>query len=161
MSAKVQAIALLQKTYLFAQKVLDTLTPAGELAARIWVAQIFFNSGLLKIASWDSTIMLFTYEFNVPILSPYLAAVSGTCMELVLPVLLVLGLGGRLVTAVFFIYNLIAVMSYPLLWTADGAQGLAQHINWGLILALLMFHGSGKWSLDYLWQTKFAGKTRK
>ncbi len=129
---------------------LDFLSPLGDLAARIWVGYIFFKAGILKVMSWQSTLTLFTYEFKVPLLPPSVAAVIGTGAELILPVLLVLGLGSRISIAIFFFYNVVAVISYPFLWTADGAQGLAQHINWGLLLALLMFHGPGKLSLDYL-----------
>lgn len=135
--------------YVYFLKILECLKPLGDLAARFWVAKIFFHAGWLKVTSWSSTMMLFSNEFRVPLLSPYWAALLGTTAELVLPVLLVLGLGGRFSIFVFFMYNLIAVISYPFLWTADGGQALAQHINWGLLLALLMFHGSGRWSLDY------------
>ena len=130
--------------------LLDVLTPIGQLAARWWVAWIFLKAGILKVMSWQSTLMLFRYEFAVPFLSPEVAAVIGTGAELILPILLIFGLGGRLSITVFFIYNLIAVISYPILWTPDGAAGLANHVNWGLLLALLMFFGAGKLSLDYL-----------
>ena len=131
-------------------RAFEFLTPIGDLLARIWVAQIFFSSGLVKIQAWQSTLMLFKYEYTVPFLSPYLAAVIGTAAELILPVLLVLGLGGRFMILIFFVYNVVAAISYPFLWTAEGATGLAQHINWGLLLMLLMFHGPGKLSIDYL-----------
>ncbi len=130
--------------------LLEFLSPLGDLAARIWIGYIFFKAGWLKIMSWQGTVMLFTHEFSVPLLAPLVAAVIGTGAELILPILLVLGLGSRISIAIFFVYNLVAVISYPHLWTPDGAQGLAQHINWGLLLALLMFHGPGKLSLDYL-----------
>jgi putative oxidoreductase len=130
-------------------QLLAFLAPLGDLAARIWVAGIFFKSGWLKVTSWQSTLMLFTHEFNVPFLSPYVAALLGTGLELILPVLLVLGLGGRLSIVIFFFFNVMAVISYPFLMTPDGVQGLVQHINWGLLLALLMFHGSGKLSIDH------------
>ena len=131
-------------------RVFDFLAPVGDLLARIWVAKIFFMAGLTKIATWDSTLMLFTHEYHVPFLPPEWAAVIGTGAELILPVLLVLGLGGRFIIFIFFIYNAVAMISYPFLWTADGTAGLHQHITWGLLLMLLMFHGSGKLSLDYL-----------
>ncbi len=139
----------------FILKILDFLTPLGGLVARIWVAWVFFKAGLLKIMSWESTLALFQHEYNVPFLPPYAAAVLGTGAELILPVLLVLGLGGRISILVFFIYNAIAVISYPHLWTPEGGQGLAQHINWGLLLALLMFHGPGKLSIDYLLRKRY------
>jgi putative oxidoreductase len=131
---------------------MDFLTPIFDLLARIWVAYMFFLSGLSKIQTWESTVLLFTYQYHVPLLPPYLAALLGTAAELILPILLVLGLGGRITIFIFFIYNLIAMFSYPFLWTADGRIGLYQHVYWGLLLGLLMCHGPGKLSLDYLIQ---------
>lgn len=131
-------------------RAFEHLSPFGDLIVRIWVAQVFFMSGLVKIQSWQSTLMLFSHVYTVPFLSPYVAAILGTAAELILPILLLLGLGGRFVILIFFIYNAICAISYPFLWTAEGAAGLSQHINWALLLMLLMFHGSGKLSLDYL-----------
>jgi len=139
----------------------DFLTPLGDLVARIWVARIFFLAGIAKTMSWGSTVMLFTHEYEVPFLSPDVAAFLGTGAELLLPVLLVLGLGGRLTIFAFFIYNAIAVISYPFLLTADGAAGLYQHINWGLLLMLLMFHGPGKLSLDYWLKKRYGHLTKR
>ena len=136
-------------------RLLDFLTPLGDLLARLWVAKIFFESGLTKIQSWDSTLTLFTYVYQVPLLPPDIAAYLGTGAELLLPVLLVLGLGGRITIFVFFMYNLVAMVSYHYLWTPEGAMGLDQHINWALLLMLLMFHGAGKISLDHWLKKKF------
>ncbi len=130
-------------------KVLNLLVPVVDLMVRLWVAKIFFVAGLTKIESWDTTVMLFQYEYQVPLLPPFVAAVMGTAAELILPILFVLGLGGRVSIAAFFIYNMIAVMSYHYLWTPEGALGLDQHINWGLLLALMMTRGYSKYSLDY------------
>lgn len=129
-------------------KLLDWLTPLADLIARCWVGYVFLKSGLLKLDSWQSTLMLFTYEFHVPLLPPTVAAVLGTTMEVTLPILVILGLGSRLAIAALFIFNLFAAISYPALWTPDGLPGLLQHANWGAILLLLMCHGSGKISLD-------------
>jgi putative oxidoreductase len=126
------------------------LTPVFDLLARLWVSYIFFLAGQSKLLSWESTVLLFTHEYHVPLLPPYPAAVLGTAAEIILPILLMLGLGGRLCIFMFFVYNLIAMISYPFLWTPDGQTGLYQHICWGLLLGLLMCHGPGKLSLDYL-----------
>ncbi len=136
--------------------VLNFLVPVVDLMARLWVAKIFFVAGLTKIESWDTTLMLFQYEYHVPLLSPYFAALLGTAAELILPVLLVLGLGGRVSIATFFIYNMMAVISYHYLWTPEGAMGLDQHINWGLLLALMMTRGFSKYSLDYWLSKKYS-----
>lgn len=130
-------------------RLLNFLTPLGDLIARVWVAKIFLTAGLLKLQAWSTTINLFTYVYQVPLLPPYIAAVLGTAAEIILPILLILGLGGRLWIFCLFIYNIIAVISYPFLLTPDGAPGLAQHISWGMLLMLLMFHGPGKLSIDY------------
>ena len=76
-------------------RLLDSLQPLAALAARVYVAQVFFSSGLTKLRDWGTTVALFTDEYKVPLLSPTVAAVLGTAGELVLPVLLVLGLAGR------------------------------------------------------------------
>lgn len=136
--------------------VLSFLVPVVDLMVRFWVAKIFFVAGLTKIESWDTTLMLFQYEYHVPLLSPFFAAILGTAAELILPVLLVLGLGGRVSIAIFFIYNMMAVVSYHYLWTPEGALGLDQHINWGLLLALMMTRGFSKYSLDYWLSKKYS-----
>lgn len=129
---------------------LKTLSPLGDLAARIWIAKIFFDSGLTKIGNWDATVALFSNVYQVPFFSPVAAAYMGTAAELILPVLLLVGLGSRVMILIFFIYNIVCVISYNFLWTPQGMEGLDDHILWGLLLAMLMFHGPGKISLDHL-----------
>ena len=73
---------------------LDSARGAALLAARLYVAQVFFSAGLTKLRDWDTTLALFADEYHVPLLPPAVAAVAGTAGELVLPLLLALGLGG-------------------------------------------------------------------
>jgi putative oxidoreductase len=123
----------------------DFLAPVADLAVRLWVATVFFKSGLVKIQSWESTLALFTYEYSVHVLSPEMAAYLGTFTELVFPVFLALGLAGRFSAAVLFFFNIIAVISYPALNEA----GLEQRLVWGIMLLVTLLHGPGKLSLDY------------
>ena len=67
--------------------VLNALQPVAALAARLYVAQVFFLSGLTKLRDWGTTVALFTDEYKVPLLSPQVAAFMGTAGELVLPML--------------------------------------------------------------------------
>lgn len=136
-------------------KLLNHLKDVGDLLARLWVAKIFLMSGLSKIQDWGATYVLFKYDYAVPLLSPMTAAYLGTAAEFALPILLILGLGGRFFIFVFFIYNIICVVSFHFLWTPSGAAGLADHVNWGLLLMLLMFHGSGRFSLDHILHKKY------
>ena len=93
--------------------LLESLQPLAQLAARLFVAKVFFLSGLTKLRDWETTVALFTDEYHVPLLSPEVAAAMGTAGELVLPVLLVLGLGGRLAALGLSVVNVVAVLSVP------------------------------------------------
>jgi putative oxidoreductase len=134
---------------------LDNLRSLGDLSVRFWIANIFIQSGLSKITSWTTTLVLFKYEYTVPFISAASAAYIGTAFEFIFPILLILGFGGRLLIFCFFIYNLICVVSFQFLWTPAGSSGLNDHINWSLLLMMLMLHGSGKFSIDYLLHRKF------
>ncbi|MGQ0657556.1 MAG: DoxX family protein [Chromatiales bacterium] len=131
---------------------LTFLAPVADLALRLYVANVFWKSGMTKIQSWDSTLQLFQYEYHVPLLSPTLAAYAGTFTELFFPVLLVLGLGGRFAAFVLFVFNIIAVISYPDLNPA----GLEQHKVWGLMLFVLLLHGPGPLSIDHWLKKRLA-----
>ncbi|MGH8034045.1 MAG: DoxX family protein, partial [Polaromonas sp.] len=125
-------------------RALDALQPAAALLARLYLAQVFFLSGLTKIRDWDTTIALFTDEYKVPLLPPALAAAMGTTGELALPVLLVLGLGGRFSALGLSVVNAVAVISLAEIAPA----ALQQHVFWGSLLAGLAIYGLGPWSLD-------------
>ena len=61
----------------------ERLIPILDIALRIWVARVFFLSGLTKIQTWDSTLMLFEYEYAVPVIPFELAAYMATAGELI------------------------------------------------------------------------------
>lgn len=125
------------------ERLMHALQPLAALLARIYVAQVFFVSGLTKLRDWDITLALFMDEYKVPLLPPALAAAMGTMGELALPLLLVLGLGGRFAALGLSMVNLVAVVS--LAEVAPAA--LQQHITWGVLLAALALYGPGNWSL--------------
>jgi putative oxidoreductase len=126
------------------------LSPLFDLAIRIWVARVFWLSGQTKIQSWESTLMLFEYEYAVPVLPFEVAAYSATAVELIAPVMLVLGLGTRLGALSLFILNYVATISYPDINIA----GIKDHLLWGTMLAVSFFHGPGKLSIDHLIRRK-------
>ena len=127
-------------------RALDSLQPLAALLARLYVAQVFFLSGLTKIRDWGTTVTLFTDEYKVPFLPPALAAAMGTAGELVLPVLLVLGLGGRFSPLGLFVVNAVAVISLSEIAPA----AFQQHVFWGSLLAGLAIYGLGPLSVDRL-----------
>jgi putative oxidoreductase len=130
-------------------KLTNFFTPVMDLIIRLYVAKVFWASGLTKIQSWDTTLALFENEYAVPFLPPEIAAYMGTAVELGLPVFLILGLGTRAAALVLFVFNIIAVVSYPDL----SEVGLRDHIHWGLLLLVPAFHGGGKLTMDH-WLSK-------
>jgi putative oxidoreductase len=121
---------------------------ALDLAIRLYVAQVFFRSGLLKIGNWEGTLYLFENEYRVPLLPPEAAAWLGTFAELFFPVFLALGLAARFAAAALFVFNIVAVVSF---WHVLGENqaALNSHWYWGVLLAVTIFHGPGKLSLDH------------
>ena len=136
-------------------KALEFVGPVVDLGIRLYLANVFWQSGVNKFQSWDSTLFLFEYEYQVPLLSPKLAAYLGTGAELFFPVLLAIGLGGRFAAISLFIFNIIAVISYPGL----NEVGVAQHQLWGLMLLLPVCYGPGKISIDHFIRKKYLGDT--
>lgn len=132
---------------------LDSLRPMAALLARLHMAQVFFLAGLTKLRDWGTTLDLFAYEYQVPLLPPPVAAVMGTGAELVLPILLVLGLGGRIAALGLFVVNVVAVISLP-----DMPQAAFQlHVFWGSLLAGLAIYGPGPWSIDCGLKRRWSG----
>ncbi|AXT47495.1 DoxX family membrane protein [Chromobacterium rhizoryzae] len=124
----------------------DLLQPLLLLLFRLWIANVFFKSGLTKIDDWDTTILLFTEEYHVPLLPPAIAAALAAAGELGLSALLALGLGGRFAAAGLFILNAVAVISYPGLTEATREF----HYYWGMLIAVVLAFGPGLLSVDAL-----------
>lgn len=123
---------------------IDRLQPLFALAIRLYVAKVFFLSGLTKIRDWSITVALFTNEYNVPLLPPELAAYLGTAAELALPVLLVAGFFSRFTALALFAFNIVAATSYPDISDA----GVIQHVYWGALIAVIFVYGAGRISVD-------------
>ena len=131
--------------YYLAAHLPECLAPLFDLGLRLFLANVFFKSGLTKIKSWDSTPYLFSDVYHVPLLSPELAAWLATSAELGLSVLLVLGLFGRFAAAGLSILNVVAVISYSELSEA----GLSHHLYWGMLLGVLLLLSRWQWSVDF------------
>ncbi len=127
--------------------------PLITFLGRLYVSWAFFASGLTKIGDWETTLFLFEYEYQVPLLNFVFAAYLATIAELIVPILLTLGIAGRFNALVLGIVNVVAVISLEEIAPA----ALNEHIIWGLILLHVMFWGSGKLSVDHLFG-KFIAK---
>ncbi|MBA6336901.1 DoxX family protein [Colwellia sp. BRX8-7] len=134
---------------------ISMLEPVALLAARFYVAWAFFASGLTKLRDWESTLMLFEYEYQVPVLPFELAAYLGTGAEIILPLLLMAGLASRFSALGLFFVNIVAVISLE-----DIAPvAYAEHVLWGVLLALVVIFNGGRFALDRLVEKQlFNGK---
>lgn len=132
-------------------QALGWLQAPFALATRLYLGHVFFTSGWLKLTNWSQTVSLFETEYHTPLLPPYLAALAGTFGELFFPVLLVLGIGGRIGALGLFAVNALAVISYwHVLGTDEFIGGLRQHELWAFMLAMLAIYGSGALTVDRL-----------
>lgn len=111
------------------------------LPLRAAIATIFWNSAMTKLANWDAALSLFTDEYHVPVLPPEWAAYMAVSIELVTPVLMVLGLFTRGAALVLLgMTTVIEVFVYPQAWPT--------HLQWAAMLLVLLSRGAGSLSLD-------------
>ncbi len=123
------------------------------LSARVSVGWTFLKSGMTRTNDWqfwnvnESSLALFRYEYNVPLLPPEWAAIITSINEHVFSVLLIVGLASRLSAVVFlFMALVIQVFVYPHIWL--------DHLLWATGLLYILHFGAGKISLDYLWSLR-------
>ena len=113
-----------------------------QLFFRTGMGLVFWRSAQSKLASWDTTILLFQEEYKVPLLPPDIAAYLATTVELTTPLLLVLGLATRLGAAAMLGMTLvIQLLVYP--------QNYPDHLLWAGPLLYLILRGPGALSLDH------------
>jgi putative oxidoreductase len=114
-----------------------------QLAMRIAIGFVFFNSGLLKLRSFEFAVKLFEQEYRLPFIDPALGAQLAMAVEITVPVFLFVGLATRLATLPLLgMVALIQTLVYPQAWV--------EHLLWTSVLVLLLTRGPGVLSLDYL-----------
>lgn len=111
------------------------------LAARLWMANIFFKSGLTKIANIDTATALFEYEYSLPFISAELATYLAIIFELGCSVLIAFGLLSRLAVIPMIAMTLvIQILVY---------QNI-EHFYWLFLFSMILIYGSGRISIDYI-----------
>ncbi|GHA16916.1 hypothetical protein GCM10007989_10140 [Devosia pacifica] len=136
-----------------AEKTLALVPAALALfALRVALAVPFFRSGLTK---WDgfltlapSQAYLFANEFKLHILgtaydypAPTAAAFLAGLGEIILPILLVLGLGTRFAALGILVMTAIIQLTIPSGWANF-------HLPWAAMALVLMHSGPGAFSID-------------
>jgi putative oxidoreductase len=113
------------------------------LPLRFAVATVFWNSAMAKLANWDTTLALFSDEYQLPLMPPEIAAYMAVTIELTMPVFLALGLMTRFAAFVLLgMTTVIEIFVYPWAWPT--------HIQWAAMLLVLLCRGAGALSLDHL-----------
>ena len=126
------------------------------IAARLAIASVFWRSAQTKISGWDfldqswqfynlsqSTMVLFEYEYNLPLINYKIAAYLATFNEFFLSIAILIGFMTRLTAFGFLaMTTVIQIFVYPDAWPT--------HILWVAILLYLIKNGAGQFSLDYL-----------
>jgi putative oxidoreductase len=123
------------------------------LYLRLYVAWVFLKSGMHKIGDWETTLVLFEYEYAVPLLPFELAAYLATFGELVLPIFLIAGFGTRFFAIALTFVNIMAVVSYYA--TLAKGAGLVWHYMWAAMLFTNVIYGGGFFSVDQWIKSKF------
>ena len=116
------------------------------LAARIFPAAVFWQSGQTKVAGFHlkpSAIALFQNEYQLPLIDPTIAAYASAFSEHFFPILLVIGLATRFsALALLFMAAVIEIFVYPDAWPTHGV--------WATCFLLVIARGPGSLSLDRL-----------
>jgi putative oxidoreductase len=116
-----------------------TLGPIADLGIRLWLAQIFFVSGLIKLTHWDNALLLSQNEYPVSWLNPITAAYLGVSIELIGAVLLAMGLATRFAAFALLILSLVIQLNY---------LALDQHLFWAALFGWFVVRGAGALSVD-------------
>lgn len=127
---------------------------AVQLVLRVAVAIPFWNSGLTKWAAWlqlsDGALYLFSEEFKLHVFGqqvayplPKLMASAAAVGEILLPILLVLGLGTRFAALGILLMTAVIQLTIP-----DGWANF--HLPWAAMALAVMRYGPGRASVDHL-----------
>ena len=135
-------------------ELLSKLQSPFLLYLRLYVAWVFLKSGMHKIGDWETTLVLFEYEYAVPVLPFELAAYLATFGELVFPIFLIAGFGTRFFAIALSFVNIMAVVSYYA--TLAKGAGLVWHYLWAAMLFINVIYGGGFFSIDQWLKVKFS-----
>lgn len=118
-----------------------TLWPVADLLIRVWLAQAFFVSGILKVTHWQTALELAAQEYPVSWMSPVTAAYTGAAIEVAAPILLTFGLLSRYAATALLALTLVVQFNYR---AFDSQLFGAALFGWYAV------QGAGPLSLDYI-----------
>ena len=118
------------------------------LWVRFSIGQVFFFSGLLKVANWDSALILAAEEYPVPWMSAVSAAYTGAIIEVLGGALFILGLASRMAATAMLLLVMVSHIYYI---------SIDLNLIWMWFLLWVIVSGPGGFSFDAF----FARATRR
>jgi len=115
------------------------LQPFFDLFLRLWLAQLFWVSGIQKLTNWETALYLSANEYPVSWLDPVAAAYIGVTIEFLCPIFLALGLATRIAALPMLILSLVIHIEY---------QPFNSQVYWAVLLGWYVINGAGPLSLD-------------
>jgi putative oxidoreductase len=115
--------------------------PIIDLGMRVWLAQIFFVSGVIKATHWQTALNLAATEYPVSWMNPVTAAYTGAAIELIAPIFLTLGLMTRYAAIPMLILSLVIQFNY---------LPFDNQLFWAVIFGWYAIQGAGPISADNL-----------
>jgi NADH dehydrogenase FAD-containing subunit/uncharacterized membrane protein YphA (DoxX/SURF4 family) len=113
--------------------------PVLDMFVRLWLAQVFFVSGVLKAANWENALSLAVNEYPVSWLDHVTAAWLGVSIEIGGAVLLATGLATRAAAMAMLILSLVIQFNY---------LAFDAHLFWAALFGWYVVFGAGPISLD-------------
>ena len=115
--------------------------PVVDLLIRMWLAQMFFASAVVKLAHWNDALYLAAHEYPVAWMNPVAAAYLGVSIEFFGAALLAVGLATRFAAVSMLILAVVVQLNYVVL---DSNLFQAALFGWFAV------RGAGALSLDRL-----------
>lgn len=113
--------------------------PLFDLALRLVIARVFFVSAVVKLANWETALLLARDEYPVSWMDPVTAAYVGVAVELFGSLFLALGLGTRVAAFALLALALVIQFNYA---------AFDQHLLWAVLCAWFVVRGAGALSFD-------------
>jgi putative oxidoreductase len=139
------ATAWLPKLFGLNSHIFRTLNIAAwpfiDLSIRMWLAQTFFVSGLIKVTHWQTALNLAANEYPVSWMNPVTAAYTGAAIELICPVLLAIGLMTRYAAIPMLALSLVIQFNY---------LPFDNQLFWVVLFGWYAVQGAGPVSMDQL-----------
>ncbi len=117
----------------------EAFWPVTDFVTRFFIGLWFLRSGLVKAADWDTALYLATNEYPVSWMDPVTAATTGLAIEIIGPILLILGFFTR--PAAFAMAALTIVAQAVYVPTTTNLIVIA-------MLVWYVFHGPAGLSID-------------